>query len=127
MSRAPKLYQLLISLFEPVIVILGLVPIGHWIVSGVREWKSQHPRRPLWFPHNTTIGVCLNNFRCVREGQPMEALAAQPLGDQTLYNQRELIGGYCLAGLVCRFSPDFLRPCRYSFMEGCLIFIFSGV
>jgi integral membrane protein (TIGR01906 family) len=52
--------------------------------------KTDFPADPFGFDQAQRLALASANFRWVREGQPAEALASQWLGDQSLYNPREL-------------------------------------
>lgn len=52
--------------------------------------KADFPLDPFGFDRAQRLAYASENFRYVREGQAIEALATQRLGDLPLYNEREL-------------------------------------
>lgn len=52
--------------------------------------KADFPLDPFGFDQAQRVAYASANFRYVREGQPIEALVAQRLGDRPLYDEREL-------------------------------------
>ena len=91
MSKRPISLKLLISLLVPLLLVLSTVQV--LVTDQYLEFeygKTDFPIDPYGFDQAQRLAYASANFRWVREGQPIEALASQRLGDQPLYNQREL-------------------------------------
>ena len=91
MSKRPISLKLLISLLVPLLLVLSTVQV--LVTDQYLEFeygKTDFPIDPYGFDQAQRLAYASANFRWVREGQPIEALAGQRLGDQPLYNQREL-------------------------------------
>lgn len=91
MFKTTILLKLLISLLVPIIVILGAVQLlatGQYL--NFEYGKVSFPADSYGFNKPQRLAFASTTLRWVREGQPIEALAGQRLGDQPLYNQREL-------------------------------------
>jgi integral membrane protein (TIGR01906 family) len=81
-------------------LIILLVPVA-LVLSSVRllvtdqylafEYsKADFPLDPFGFAPGQRLAYASENYRYVREDQPIEALTVQRLGDMPLYNEREL-------------------------------------
>jgi integral membrane protein (TIGR01906 family) len=91
MSKIPPLLKLLISLLVPLLLVLGTVQV--LVTDQYLEFeygKAGFPADPYGFDREQRLAYASVNFRWVRQDQPIEALAGQRLGNQPLYNQREL-------------------------------------
>ena len=91
MFKKTILLKLLISLLVLFLLVLGTVQV---LVTdqylGFEYGKTDFPADPFGFDQAQRLAFASANFRWVREGQPIEALAGQRLGDRPLYNPREL-------------------------------------
>jgi integral membrane protein (TIGR01906 family) len=83
--------KILIILLVPMALVLGSVRLLVTDQYLAFEYdKTDFPLDPFGFDRALRLAYASENFRYVREGQPIEALAAQRLGDSPLYNEREL-------------------------------------
>jgi integral membrane protein (TIGR01906 family) len=89
--RRISLRLLIISLLVLLVLVLGAVQV---LVSDqyleFEYGKTNFPIDPFGFDQAQRLAFAAANFRWVREGQSIEALAGQKSGDQPLYNPREL-------------------------------------
>ena len=86
-----RLLKTLIAVLLPLVLIIGpvlLLVTDQYLA--VEYGKADFPRDPFGFDQAQRLAYASANFRYVREGQPIETLAAQRLGDTPLYNKREL-------------------------------------
>jgi len=78
-------------LLLPVLLLLGSVRLLITNEYLAFEYgKASFPVDPFGFELSQRLEFASANFRYVRENQPIDALANQRLGDQPLYNAREL-------------------------------------
>jgi integral membrane protein (TIGR01906 family) len=83
--------QILIALLLPVLLVFGSVRLLTTDRYLAFEYgKASFPADPFGFDQLQRLAYAGLNFRYVRENQPFDALASQRLGDQPLYNAREL-------------------------------------
>jgi integral membrane protein (TIGR01906 family) len=82
---------LLTSLLVPLVLVLGAIQV---LVSDqyleFEYGKTDFPIDPYGFDQIQRLAYASGNFRWVREGQPIDALALQESGGKPLYNPREL-------------------------------------
>jgi integral membrane protein (TIGR01906 family) len=132
-----RLFQMLIILLLPVLLVLASVRILITDRYLAYEYgKASFPADPHGFDRLQRLTYASDNFRYVRQNLPVDTLANQRLGDQTLYNERELkhmqdvqkvyqtairvghfsVGLFLLAGLVLALQvetqPAFLFAIR---------------
>ncbi|MBE0409204.1 MAG: TIGR01906 family membrane protein [Anaerolineales bacterium] len=86
-----RFFQVIIVLLIPVFLVLGSVRL---LVTdrylAFEYGKTSFPVDPFGFDQSQRLENASTNFRYVRENQPVEVLAGQQLGEQPLYNAREL-------------------------------------
>jgi integral membrane protein (TIGR01906 family) len=91
MSRIPNPLKLLVSLLVPLLLVLGAVQVLATDPYLDFEYgKAGFPPDPYGFDRAQRLEFASATLRWVRQGPPIEALAAMSLGDRPLYNQREL-------------------------------------
>ena len=91
MPKSFILLKYLITLLIPFLLVLGVVQILFTNQYLQFEYsKNSFPADSFGFDQAQRLEYASANVRWIREGQPIEALASQRLGDQSLYNQREL-------------------------------------
>lgn len=91
MPKSFILLKYLITLLIPFLLVLGVVQVLFTNQYLQFEYsKNSFPADPFGFDQAQRLEYASANVRWIREGQPVEALAGQRLGDQPLYNQREL-------------------------------------
>jgi integral membrane protein (TIGR01906 family) len=83
--------RLLTSLLVPLVLVPGAIQV---LISDqylkFEYGKTDFPIDPYGFDQIQRLAYASGNFRWVREGQPIEALALQESGGKPLYNPREL-------------------------------------
>lgn len=83
--------QILVTLLLPVLLVLGSVRLLITDQYLAFEYgKASFPADPFGFDRSQRLAYASVNFRYVRENQPIDALAGLRLGDQPMYNAREL-------------------------------------
>ena len=86
-----RFLQILITLLVPVLLVLGSVRLLITDQYLAFEYgKASFPADPFGFDRSQRLAYASVNFRYVRENQPIDALARLRLGDQLIYNAREL-------------------------------------
>lgn len=86
-----SLLQILLTLLLPVMLVLGSVRLLITDEYLAFEYgKASFPAVPFGFDKPQRLAYASVNFRYVRENQPIDALAGLRLGDQPMYNAREL-------------------------------------
>jgi integral membrane protein (TIGR01906 family) len=86
-----RLLQILITLLLPVLLVIGSIRLLNTDNYLSFEYdKASFPADPFGFDHSQRLAYAGVNFRYVRENQPIDALARLRLGDQPIYNAREL-------------------------------------
>jgi integral membrane protein (TIGR01906 family) len=87
----PRFLQILITLLLPVVLVLGSIRLLVTDRYQAFEYgKTSFPADPFGFDQSQRLEYASTNFRYVRENQPVGVLASQKLGEQLLYNAREL-------------------------------------
>src|SRR5574341_189491 len=90
-SLYPRFLQSLIIVLLPVLLVIGSVRLLNTDEYLVFEYgKASFPEDPFGFDRSQRVAYAGVNFRYVRENQPIDALAKLRLGDQLIYNAREL-------------------------------------
>lgn len=86
-----RFLQIIITLLLPVLLVLGSVRLLITDEYLAFEYgKASFPADPFGFDRSQRQAYAGINFRYVRENQPVDALAGLLLGDQPIYNTREL-------------------------------------
>ncbi len=90
-SLYPRFLQSLIIMLLPVLLVIGSVRLLNTDEYLAFEYgKASFPEDPFGFDRSQRAAYAGVNFRYVRENQPIDALAKLRLGDQLIYNPREL-------------------------------------
>lgn len=90
-SLYPRFLQTLIVVLLPVLLVIGSVRLLNTDEYLTFEYgKASFPEDPFGFDRSQRVAYSGVNFRYVRENQPIDALARLRLGDQPIYNAREL-------------------------------------
>ena len=90
-SLYPRFLQSLIIVLLPVLLVIGSVRLLNTDEYLAFEYgKASFPADPFGFDRSQRLAYAGVNFRYVRENQPIDALAGLRLGDQPIYNAREL-------------------------------------
>jgi integral membrane protein (TIGR01906 family) len=90
-SLYTRFLQSLIIVLLPVLLLIGSVRL--LTTDGYLSFeygKASFPEDPFGFDRSQRLAYAGVNFRYVREDQPIDALAGLRLGDQPIYNAREL-------------------------------------
>ena len=91
MTKTLKPLKLLTSLLVPFLLVLGAVQVlATEQYLDFEYGKADFPADPYGLDQAQRLVFASTTLRWVREGQPIEALAGQRLGNRPLYNQREL-------------------------------------
>jgi integral membrane protein (TIGR01906 family) len=86
-----KVTNILTIILIPIVLVLGSVQLlVTEMYLGFEYNKAGFPPDPYGFGRSQRIAYASDNFRYVRENQPLDVLANQRLGDKPLYNSREL-------------------------------------
>ena len=87
----PRFLQSLITVLLPVLLVIGSVQLLNTDEYLAFEYgKASFPADPFGFESTQRLDYASVNFSYVRENQPIDALARLRLGDQPIYNAREL-------------------------------------
>ena len=87
----PRFLQSLIIVLLPVLLVIGSVRLLNTNGYLAFEYgKASFPADPFGFDRSQRLAYAGVNFRYVRKNQPIDALAKLRLGDQLIYNAREL-------------------------------------
>jgi integral membrane protein (TIGR01906 family) len=90
-SLYTRFLQSLIIVLLPVLLVIGSVRLLNTDEYLTFEYgKASFPADPFGFERTQRLDYASVNFRYVRENQPIDALAGLRLGDQPIYNAREL-------------------------------------
>jgi len=90
-SLYPRFLQSLIIVLLPVLLVIGSVRLLNTDEYLTFEYgKTSFPADPFGFDRSQRVAYAGVNFRYVRGNQPIDALAKLRLGDQLIYNAREL-------------------------------------
>jgi integral membrane protein (TIGR01906 family) len=91
LSLPMKVANILTITLIPIVLVLGSVQLlVTEVYLGFEYNKASFPSDPNGFDRSQRIAYASDNFRYVRENQPLDVLATQRLGDKPLYNSREL-------------------------------------
>ena len=86
-----RFLQILITLLLPVLLVLGSVRLLITDEYLAFEYgKAGFLADPFGFDWSQRLAYASANFRYVRENQPIDALSRLRLGDQSIYNAREI-------------------------------------
>ena len=90
-SLYTRFLQSLIIVLLPVLLVIGSVRLLNTDEYLTFEYgKTSFPADPFGFDRSQRVAYAGVNFRYVRGNQPIDALAKLRLGDQLIYNAREL-------------------------------------